>query len=78
MLHLSHKENRDGKETTVRIYGLDKEGNFDHAEMSEVEEEILYSLMITWLIKHSVFEEHEDYVELSLETLHPYIYGGQA
>ena len=46
--------------------------------MSEVEEEVLYSLILTWVIKNAVFEEHEEYAELNLETIHPYIYGGTA
>lgn len=62
----------------MKIYGLDEDGNFDHVELSPLEEEIAVSLAITWLIKHSQLQHHNGYAELSLETLHPDIYGGTA
>jgi hypothetical protein len=62
----------------VKIYGLEEDGTFDTVEMTPMEEDIMYSLALTWLLKNAQLQHHNGYAELSIETLHPYIYGGEA
>ena len=62
----------------MKIFNLNELGEFTHVEMSPTEEDVLFSLCITWLVKNAKFEAHEDYVEINLETLHPYIFEGTA
>lgn len=61
----------------MKIYGLNDEGTFDHVEMTPLEEDILFSLTIQWLLKHAQLQHYNGYAELALETLHPYIYEGE-
>ena len=61
----------------MKIYGLNDDGTFDHVKMTPLEEDILFSLTIQWLLKHAQLQHHNGYAELSLETLHPYIYEGE-
>jgi hypothetical protein len=62
----------------MKIYGLEEDGTFDTVEMTPMEEDIMYSLALTWLLKNAQLQHHNGYAELSIETLHPYIYGGEA
>jgi len=75
---MPRQENGRREETALKIYGLDDEGNFDHVELSPLEEDIAVSLAITWVIRNAQLQHHNGYAELSLETLHPDIYQGTA